>query len=218
MDFAAKWAEVIFTVQPDLGAAQKFYSGLKEKVEANGREGAKVAVLPGILPIIGDTEAQAKELADELADLIDFEAGRAMLNTFLQTKLDDLELDEPIPGERLPLPSEMQGQRSRYEMFYKLATEENYTLRGLIKVRAVAAGHLLAVGTAEQVADTMESWFRQGASDGFNLEVPYLTEGLTKITDQLVPVLRERGLFREDYTGTTLRDHLDLDRPAGRSR
>jgi alkanesulfonate monooxygenase SsuD/methylene tetrahydromethanopterin reductase-like flavin-dependent oxidoreductase (luciferase family) len=89
-------------------------------------------------------------------------------------------------------------------------------LRELVRVKANQSDTARCVGTAEQVADVMESYFTEGGCDGFMLTSPYMMGGLDAITDQLVPVLKERGLFRGDYEGTTLRDHLGLERPQGR--
>jgi alkanesulfonate monooxygenase SsuD/methylene tetrahydromethanopterin reductase-like flavin-dependent oxidoreductase (luciferase family) len=79
---------------------------------------------------------------------------------------------------------------------------------------AGARGHRVFAGAPEQVADTIEDWFRNGAADGFNVMPPYYPGGLEVFTETVVPILRRRGLFRDDYTGTTLRDHLGLARPA----
>ena len=83
---------------------------------------------------------------------------------------------------------------------------------------AGARGHRVVVGAPEQIADTMEEWVRAGAADGFNVMPPYLPGGLEAFTEMVVPILRERGLFREDYEGVTLRDHLGLARPEHRRR
>lgn len=215
MDFAASWAEVVFTVQPDLESGQSFYRALKRQIDDKGRDSNRVRILPGLMPIIGDTEADAQRLAEELSDLIDFETGFARLRANMDT-IDGLELDERIPEDRLPDPATVQGARSRYELLYKLAKEEGYTVRQLIKVVSSSGGHLLAVGTADQVANTMENWFTLGACDGFNIQAPYMMAGLTAITDQLIPVLQERGRFRREYEGTTLREHFGLERPPTR--
>ena len=215
MDFAATHAEVIFTAQPDLASARLFYSDVKKRVVGKGRQPDHVKVLPGLMPIIGPTEREAKQLADDIGDLIEIAAGLSPLQWLLgDVRLDDLDLDEPIPAERLAKPETVEGSRSRYEMFYRLTVEQGYTLRQLLKFKARASGHWSPVGTAEQVADEMTEWFTGGASDGFNVMPPYLPGGLDAITDELVPVLQERGLFRREYEGTTLRDHLGLTRPA----
>jgi len=175
-----------------------------------------VRVLPGFVPIIADTEAEAKQLAAELLDLIDFEAGRADLQRFIApVEIGDLELDEPVPAERLIHPDQVETGRTKYQQLYDLAMG-GATLRDLVRVKASLGDHATVIGTAEQAADVMEAYFTQGGADGFMLVPPYMPGGLDAITGQLVPLLKERGLFRKEYEGTTLREHLGLARPAGR--
>jgi alkanesulfonate monooxygenase SsuD/methylene tetrahydromethanopterin reductase-like flavin-dependent oxidoreductase (luciferase family) len=86
-------------------------------------------------------------------------------------------------------------------------------MRQLIGRLGGGRGHLTFAGTAEQVADTLEKWFTEGAADGFDIMPAVLPSGLELFVDELVPILRLRGLFRNEYTGRTLRDHYGLDRP-----
>ena len=218
IEFASKWAELVFTAQNGLEDARRFYQTLKSSAERRGRGADHVRILPGILPIIGETEQAAREIAAMLAERIDVEAGRQSLSSFLaDVDLSGLALDEPIPTDILPRPEDVEGGRSRYGLFYAMAHREGYTLRQLIYERVIASGHLVVVGTPQQVADKMEEWFRAGACDGFNIEVSHLGAGLDALTDGLIPELRARGLFRTHYTeGGTLRGNLGLPRPAGR--
>lgn len=218
MDFAATYAETIFTAQSSIVVAKEFYSNIKAQVARKGRDPRKVKVLPGLMPIIGDTEAEAQQLADEIANWVDLDDGRDALSLQLNhIDLNGLDLDRPIPRELMARPEEVQGGRSRYAFYYGLAVDGGYTLRELIKVRSVASGHSVVIGSAEQVADAMERWLTEDACDGFNLQPPHLMGGLDAITDQLIPILQERGSFHKEYEGTTLRDHLGLVRPPGRT-
>jgi FMN-dependent oxidoreductase (nitrilotriacetate monooxygenase family) len=214
MDFAARYADEVFTIQGVLDRAQDFYKRMKEKTERAGRDPSKLYILPGLHPIIGDTETAARRLAEQLVELVDLQYARNFLAYLMGgVRLDDLELDEPIPLERLPSPDNVQGDRGRYVQYYKWAVGERRTLRELSHIAVQARGHLLAVGSAEQVADTMEEWFTQGGCDGFQLQPPYVMDGLDRVTNELIPILQERDLFQTDYVGTTLRDHLGLVRP-----
>ncbi len=94
-----------------------------------------------------------------------------------------------------------------------MARRESLTLRELYYRVAAARGHLLLIGDAVRIADTLESWFRAGAADGFNVMPPFFPGQFDAFVDHVVPILQERGLFRADYTGITLRDHLGLERP-----
>jgi len=216
LGFASKWADLIFTPQPALEGAQRFYAKVKQQAVDLGRDPAGVRVLPALNAIIGDTEQEAKQLASELLDLIDFEAGRADVQRFIHpVDISDLDLDEPIPPERLLRPDQVQAAQTRYKQIYERAVA-GATVRQLIRFKASVSDALTAIGSAEQVADVMESYFTQGASDGFIFQPAYMPGGLDRITDRLIPVLQERGLFRSEYTGTTLREHLGLPRPSTR--
>ena len=94
-----------------------------------------------------------------------------------------------------------------------IVDREQPTIRQLMHRLAGARGHRVVVGTPEQVADQIQLWHEQGAADGFNIMPPWLTGGFDVFVEQVVPILRERGLFREEYTGSTLREHFGLDRP-----
>jgi alkanesulfonate monooxygenase SsuD/methylene tetrahydromethanopterin reductase-like flavin-dependent oxidoreductase (luciferase family) len=91
-----------------------------------------------------------------------------------------------------------------------LAARHGYTVRELIRALAGGGGHRVIVGTPEQIADDIEHWFRAGAADGFNLMPDVLPGGLEDFVDGVVPLLRQRGIFRHAYEGRTLREHLGL--------
>ncbi|WP_026061607.1 LLM class flavin-dependent oxidoreductase [Rhodococcus rhodochrous] len=214
MSFAARWAEVIFTVQPNIESAIEFYDALKKMVVNNGRDPRRVKILPGLMPILGRTLSEARELERELSELIDFDtASQVLRRNFGMVEIDDLDWDDRIPVERLTSPEAAEGNRSRHAILYRLAVDEKYTLRQLCQFLSTSGGHMKIVGTPESIADVMESWFTTGACDGFNLEPPFMPGGLESIVHDLVPVLQDRGLFRKEYTGSTLREHLGLERP-----
>jgi alkanesulfonate monooxygenase SsuD/methylene tetrahydromethanopterin reductase-like flavin-dependent oxidoreductase (luciferase family) len=108
------------------------------------------------------------------------------------------------------------GAKSRFELVRDLATRDDLTLRQLLGRLGGGRGHQVVAGTPEQVADHIEHWFTTGAADGFNVMAPLLPSGLAEFVDHVVPLLRARGLFRDEYTGRTLRDHYRLPRPASR--
>ena len=108
----------------------------------------------------------------------------------------------------------VEAARSRTEVIVGLVRREKPTLRQLLGYMAGARGHYVTSGTPEQIADLMADWFQNGAADGFNLMPPILPAMLEAFIDQVVPLLRRRGLFRSEYTADTLRGHYGLHRPA----
>ncbi|UYB35850.1 NtaA/DmoA family FMN-dependent monooxygenase [Arthrobacter koreensis] len=211
MDLGSFVADVIYTAQPRKNLAQDFYARMRSLAESRGRKADSVKIIPGILPIIADTVAEAQGLADELAGLLDLDAGRRQIGGDLKIRLDDIGFDEQIPAERF---SDDPAMGSRYQIFRRKSVEEGMTLRELIVDRARSTGHMWMVGTADQVAEVMIDWFTSEACDGFNLNSPFNPGGFEAICRKLVPALQERGYFRSEYEGSTLRENLKLDRPS----
>ncbi|WP_043650240.1 LLM class flavin-dependent oxidoreductase [Nocardia thailandica] len=215
--FAGRYAEAIFTAHQRLSDAQAFYADIKSRAARFGRDPEHVKILPGISPFIADTEAAARKLEQEFNELTVPEFGLSQLESITGTSLRHLPLDEPIPLEVFAGAGDVtDNAKSRLQVVAGIVERERPTVRGLLHRLAGARGHRVFAGTPEQVADTIEEWFTQGAADGFNVMPPWYPGGLEVFTSTVVPILRERGLFRTEYTGTTLRDHLGLPRPAGR--
>lgn len=211
-DFAAQHAEAIFTAQQTLEDAQEFYADIKARATTFGRDPERLLVLPGIVPAIGSTEAEARALEEELDALILPEYARRQLARTLRVAPERLPLDEQLPDD-LPDEDQIEGAKSRYTLIVTLARRERLTVRQLIGRLGGGRGHRTFSGTPEQVADAIEHWFTHGAADGFNVMPPALPSGLEAFVDHVVPILQRRGLFRTEYTGSTLRDHYGLDRP-----
>ncbi|KAA1423874.1 LLM class flavin-dependent oxidoreductase [Mumia zhuanghuii] len=211
--FAAKHAEAIFVAHQTLEQAQAFYTEIKGRAVAAGRDADHVLVLPGIVPIIGDTEAEATALARHLDDLRVPEYGLRQLAAFLEVDESELDLDAALPDHVVER-THREGFDSRSRLVIDLAQRESLTVRQLLGRLGGGRGHNVVIGTPVQVADVIETWFTQGAADGFNVMGAALPSGLEAFADTVVPILRERGLFRTEYEGTTLRDHYGLPRPA----
>jgi FMN-dependent oxidoreductase (nitrilotriacetate monooxygenase family) len=210
---AARYAEAVFTAQQTLEEAQAFYNDLKVRTAVTGRNPEGIKILPGIVPVLGGTEAEALRRERELDDLIRPEYARIELAKTLRVSPDDLPLDRELPAD-LPDEDEIEGAKSRYTLIVELARRERLTVRELIGRLGGGRGHRTFAGTPEQVADALESWFLAGAADGFNIMPAALPSGLEEFVDHVVPLLQARGLFREEYTGSTLREHYGLARPA----
>jgi FMN-dependent oxidoreductase (nitrilotriacetate monooxygenase family) len=214
---AARYAEAVFTAQQTLADAQEFYSDLKARTAALGRDPSGLKILPGIVPVIGSTEAEALALERELDELIKPEYARVQLARTLRVAPEDLPLDQQLPAD-LPDEDEIEGAKSRYTLIVTLARREQLTVRELIGRLGGGRGHRTFSGTPDQVADAIQDWFEHGAADGFNIMPAVLPSGLVTFVDHVVPLLRKRGLFRTEYEGTTLRDHYGLARPGGRAK
>ncbi|MGE5148987.1 MAG: nitrilotriacetate monooxygenase, partial [Rhodospirillaceae bacterium] len=196
--------------------SQAFYADLKALAASEGRRADQVLILPGLSPLIAGTEAEAQRQARELNDLTDPEVGRRRLSgRFGGHDFSHLPLDKPLSPEDFPDPSTVEAARSRTEVIVGLVKREKPTLRQLLAYLAGARGHYTTAGTPEQIADLMESWFEDGAADGFNVMPPVLPAMLDVFVAEVIPLLQKRGLFRTEYEGETLRDHYGLDRPTG---
>ncbi|GJG96863.1 hypothetical protein CBA19C6_20260 [Cupriavidus pauculus] len=205
---AARHAEVVFTAQQDIGAALEFATGLRKQVADAGRDPRHCLIMPGLMPIIGATEAEAHDKLAQLQSFTDQSNALAILAEQLAVDVSGFALDAPLP----PLPSDI-VVHSRSALLIRLARERNLTLRQLYHLVASARGHQIVAGTAEQVADHMIEWVRAGAADGFNIMPAYFPGGFEDFTREVVPILQARGAFRREYEGRTLRDHLQLPHP-----
>jgi len=204
----ARYAEVIFTAQQDLQAAQEFYQALKLQVAAAGRDPAKVKVMPGLMPIIGRTTAEARDKLAQLQEFTDQSKAHYMLSAELDLDLAGHDLDAPVPD--FP---EDDKSFSRRKLLLKIAREQKLTLRQLYHHIASSRGHQVVAGTAEEVAEHMLHWVDAGAADGFNIMPAYFPGGFEEFTRGVVPILQQRGRFRREYQGSTLRAHLGLHDP-----
>jgi N-acetyl-S-(2-succino)cysteine monooxygenase len=208
LEFAGTTAEVVFAAQQIQEEAIAFGNKLRDKAVAAGRSRDAIKVVCGVSPIIGKTEEEAKAKVAELAGLVDTKAAMRVLSDRLGHDMSQFPLDEPLPD--LPPSGMMQGHAIQLT---SIARRKNMTLRELRDYTAVSSGHRLLIGTAEQIADDLESWFRSGAADGFAIMSSYLPGPPEQFVDEVVPILVKRGLFRAEYEGTTLRDHLGIARP-----
>jgi FMN-dependent oxidoreductase (nitrilotriacetate monooxygenase family) len=215
-DFAARYAEAVFTAHQTIEDAQAFYADLKQRALAHGRDPDTIKVLPGIVPVIAATEAEALAQEAELNRLIRPEYALPQLAELLKIDVSELRLDLELPAD-LPSEDEIEGAKSRRTLVVNLARRERLTVRDLIGRLGGGRGHLTFAGTPEQVADAIQRWYDLGAADGFNIMPAVLPSGLSAFVDHVVPLLQARGLFRTEYEGRTLRDNYGLARPANRN-
>jgi FMN-dependent oxidoreductase (nitrilotriacetate monooxygenase family) len=209
-DLAAHVAEAIYAVAYDLPAAQEYYRDIKRRVAATGRRDP-VPIMPGLVTYVAGTEQEARAKQRELDELLPSADALRQLGMYVGRDCSDWELDAPVP-DLVPL-EEFQGPKGRYATVLRIIQTEKPTVRQLLGRLAAGGGHCTMVGTPEQIADRMQTWFDNEGADGFNLMPPSLPGGIEDFVDQVVPVLQKRGLFRRGYEANTLRGHLCLERP-----
>ena len=205
LELAARTADVVFSVVQDLQAAKIAYADLKGRMTKYGRSPDELAVLPGVMPIIGTSDAEARETLSKLQSWLTPANAATLVASRIGYDVSGHPLDGPVPP---PPPS--QGSQAFSHVLYETARREKMTLRDLYNLTAAARGHWVLCGTPSGIADTLEEWFVGAAADGFNVLPPYFPGAFADFVDLVVPQLQRRGCFRRDYQGTTLRDHLSL--------
>jgi alkanesulfonate monooxygenase len=207
---AAETAEVVFATGGDIDSAKAFYADVKGRMRAFGRDPEGLKILPGALVIVGDTVEEAQAKKARLDGLVHYDSGIATLNGILDYDVSGFDPDGPLP--EIP---ETNTSKSGRERVLALAARENLTIRQLAQ-RVGSYGGLSFVGTPQTIADQMQRWLEEKASDGFNIMFPFVPEGLDDFGDRVVPELQRRDLFRTEYEGATLRENLGLARPPNR--
>ncbi len=216
LDLAARTADVVFSVVQELDSAKAAYAELKGRMGKYGRPPEALAVLPGVMPIIGRTEAEARDKLSLLQSWLTPSNAAVLVSSRIGYDVSGHPLDGPVPA-----PPADGNSRTFSRVLFETARRERMTLRDLYNLTAAARGHWVVSGTPQRIADILEEWFAAGAADGFNILPPYFPGGFADFVDEVVPELQRRGLYRRDYSGTSLRDHLGLARvpaPAVRSR
>ncbi|MGY3582500.1 FMN-dependent oxidoreductase (nitrilotriacetate monooxygenase family) [Bradyrhizobium sp. USDA 4341] len=211
MSFGAEFGEVVFTAEPALEDGRRFYAALKEKARSFGRQDDAVVIMPGIIPIVGRTRQEASDKLRRLQSCTHMDVAIEAADRWLGsvTDLRSINLDSFVP-ESLPPTNFIQ---SRQKVLLDLAARQKLTWRKLICLISDSHGHLMVVGTPDDIANVMIDTFDQYAADGFNILPPTVPEGFKEFVDFVLPELRRRGKFRSGYTGQTLRENLGLKRP-----
>jgi FMN-dependent oxidoreductase (nitrilotriacetate monooxygenase family) len=209
--FAAQFAEMIFAVQLDKEHSKELYATMKAKIAVCGRNPEHCKILPGLMPIVGRNEQDARAKLSELMRLADPVVALKVMSSRFGHDMSGFDLDGPVPD--LPLSNAIQTYA---KMAYEKARKANLTLRDIYNQIAVARGYLVACGDAAAVADVMEEWFVDRACDGFILVPSYFPAAFDEFIDLVVPELQRRGIFRREYSGYTLREHLGLPVPPNR--
>ena len=205
---ASRHADVVYSVSWNFRQAYAFRKKLQRQIKQTESPNRKIKIYPGLVTYVGKTREEALTKKAELDEKLPVENALKQLSFFLQQDCSEWQLEEKIPT--LPPIEEFSGPIGRYQTILEIIEDTNPTLKELLGYLAAGGGHLILIGTPEEIVDQMEIWFKQGVADGFNLMSPSLPSSLEDFVDMIVPALQKRGLFREAYQGTTLREHIDL--------
>ncbi|WP_424812310.1 LLM class flavin-dependent oxidoreductase [Roseococcus sp. YIM B11640] len=206
----AETAEMIFAAGGPIADAQAFYADVKGRAAKIGRNPDHIKILPGALVVVGDTVEEAKAKRAHLDNLVHYESAIGSLSSALGVDASRFDPEGPLP--EIP---ETETSKSARERAINLAKREGLNVRQLAQRIGGYSGAAI-VGTPATIADTMQEWLETRACDGFNIMFPYVPGGLDDFVGLVVPELQRRGLFRREYEGTTLREHLGLPRPENR--
>ncbi len=206
---ASAHGELVFAGTQRKEDALEYTTDLKRRAADLGRDPDEVIVLPVLSAVVAPTRAEAEDRYAELTALLHPRVALGDLEYWLgSVDLSSYDLDGPLPD----LPTSNQSL-STQQRIYETARRESLTIRQFVEHNISAVDHI-RVGTPQDIADHIQDWFEAGAADGFNVSFPYLPGSLDAFVELVIPELRRRGIFRERYTGRTLREHLGLRRPA----
>lgn len=205
-DFAARWADVIFCSHESLESAVAFAGDLRSRAAAHGRDPQQLKILPAATPVIGRDARHALAKHEAFAGLVSVEAGLSRLAYHVNVDLTAYDVNGPLPA------LEEVGVEGHYREVVEFAEREGLTV-GEIGRWYGARTEGSMIGSAADIADTMERWIDAGAADGFMIQATHVPGAFDEFVDEVVPELQQRGLFRTEYDDTTLRDRLGLRRP-----
>jgi len=211
-EFASQVADAVFTGQATIEDAQEFYQDVKGRAVKHGRRSEEILMLPGCNPIVGATPEEAEAKYQEISNLVVIDDALNYLGRYFNDiDFTQYDLDEQFPdlGDFA-----RNGWESATDRIKKVSREEGLTLRQMALRSTTPKSPF--IGTPEQVADTMQAWFEAGAADGFMMNASVLPQGFNDFVDLVLPVLKDRGLFRTEYEHDTLRGNLGLAKPANR--
>ena len=212
-ELAARTTEVIFSVQQQIEPARQFRDDIHARAGRFGRDPSSIKIMPGVMPFVAPTRAQAREKFEEMQSLIHPELGIRVISEMIGVDLRGYDLDGPLPEVQVIV-----GQSGRQQVVMDMARQENLSIRQVYQRVAGARAHRIIHGSPADIADDLEAWFTRGAADGFNIMPPLFPEGLKDFVDLVVPELQRRGLFRREYQGKTLRENLGLPFPVHRHK
>ncbi|BBE24621.1 nitrilotriacetate monooxygenase (plasmid) [Arthrobacter sp. MN05-02] len=213
LQLAGRFADATYNNPFDIDSATSYWQELQATVKAFGRPAGSITPFSGIITSVASTEREALQRREQLDALGDLDSRVQYLGQQLGIPLEPESLDKPIHPDLLARAFAHPGD-PRSPLSLRLA-REGFTVRQIIAHGPINY-HPVALGTPEQVADMLQRWFEAGIGGGFNINPDVSFDGLTDFVDHVVPILQKRGLYRRDYEGTTLREHLGVPYLNGR--
>jgi FMN-dependent oxidoreductase (nitrilotriacetate monooxygenase family) len=200
--FAAANAEAVFCSQPTEAGVQAYIQDVKGRAEDAGRSADSISFFMGVVPIVAPTEAEAQATYESLKQAVDVESTLALLSGFLDMDLSELDPDQQV--EHI----ETQAIQGTMNAFTQSDPDRAWTVREVAEFSGLGTTSPIVVGTPEDVVDELVYWNEEVGVDGFNVKEAVRTGSLDDFVDLVVPELQERGLFRTEYEGDTLRERL----------
>lgn len=213
IDLAAEHADIVYASLLHKQSAFDYQQRLRSRALAHGRNPDDLRLLPGLTVILGETRAEAYRKHEALHG---HSGEDGLLDDFLHRNWaaslpPGLDPDKPLDPALFTWSEGQERPVGFVRSFAELAAAEEITPRQL--VRRVSGGHRLAVGTPQEVADTILDWWSSGAAAGFNIHIPVLPDGIAEFNTQVIPLLQDSGAFPRSYDGSTIRQRLNLPNP-----
>ncbi len=208
---AAETAEVLFGAANTLEDGKAYFKDIKKRMVEVGRDPSSAKILPGAFVVVGESEQEASDKKGLLDSLIHPDSGIATLSVLLGCDASLFDVNAPLPV----IPPSEASQTGRQKMV-EMARHENLTVGDLARHVGGSFSSLEIIGTPITIVDRMQEWFESEACDGFNIMFPFLPQGLDDFVELVVPELQSRDIFRREYKGRTLREHLGLETPGNR--
>lgn len=205
---ASRHADAVYSVSWNFRQAHAFQEKLQRQIKQTESPNRKIKIYPGLVTYVAKTREEALAKKAELDENLPVASALKQLSFFLQQDCSAWNLEEKIPA--LPSIDEFSGPVGRYQTILEIIDDRDPTLKELLGYLAAGGGHLTLIGTPEEIVDQMEFWFNERVADGFNLMPPSLPSSLEDFVDMIIPELQKRGLFKDTYTGNTLREHLGV--------
>ncbi len=213
-EFGAKYADVLFTSQPDIDLDRKYYAETKAHAERFGRNPDHVVVCPGLYAVVGDSEAEARKRKAEVDDQMDLQFLINGLARQVGLPVEELDANKPLPVHLFEsIPTEDPIINYRRGNIGTVAQENDFTVKELVH-HNLTRGQRAIFGTPEQIADTIVEWVDSDVSDGFNINVDVQPAGVDRFKD-VITELQNRGRYHTDYESDSFRANYGLPSGAG---